>query len=126
MAKTPKTLDEENAEKLYGGITKTDLDTAAKKIGELNADKSEILGDLSAAYDAFDKKGGHKQAFKVAMKISEMEEGKAQDFFRALMSYMDAFGCFSQLDLFDSFPVQVGGPIANKAADSSLSSDNLH
>ncbi len=119
--KPPMTLDEENASKLYGGITTEQLDAALTRLGELNAEKAEILGDISAAQEAFDKQGGDKWCLKVLGQLERMEDSKAEARLRTLFSYINARGLFEQLDLFDALPAGTGlASAAQKGAEPSV------
>lgn len=120
--KPKKTVDEEQAEALYGGIQPEQLEASLVRLAELNEEKASVLGDIAAVHNAFEKLGGHKLAFALTQKLERMTEDKRNDFVQAFISYANARGLFPQADLFATMP----GHEPAAGADPQMANETAH
>lgn len=86
---------------------------AARHINSYKADMDKARGELGQIYKQFEEDGGHKKAFKDALKMQNMEPISAQEYWRSLNQYMKDLGIFDQMDMFDPVPGQVAAPLAD-------------
>lgn len=102
MAKeTPKTLEEEQAEKKgYGGTSAKDIKNAILAIQDQKSKSSKLAADLGADLKKYEDKGGNKKAAKVAASILSMDITNSYDFWYHLEAILDVHGFFEQLDMF--------------------------
>lgn len=99
----PLNLEEEEAEKAkFAGMLKEHILTADAAIGKQKAESSEISGTLGGAMNLFEKRGGRKDAMRLAAKCSRMEPADFADFFRTFVGYGKALGVFAE----DGTPAQ--------------------
>lgn len=91
-------------ENLGGGMTKEKLLKTAKAYEALKAEADEVRGEMGPLLKDFEEQGGNKGAFKLAVKLKNMESNKAQDFLRSFDVYAHAFGIYQQLDMLDEVP----------------------
>lgn len=122
MAKNKEKTKEEftgDVATAVGGVHPKELDIALEKRNAIEAKMSELRGDMSAVMTRFEEQGGNKKAFKLAQQISNMEESKARDFWLSLEAYMEYFGVFKQLNLFEE-PVTIVKPAEKGAAPKAI------
>lgn len=80
---------------------KTVVRSYAGKIAVANEEKNQIQADLKGIYDSADNAGLHRQALKLATKLSGQEAIAAQAFLRALNHYAAVLGVTAQTDMLD-------------------------
>lgn len=86
----------------HTGVHPEVLKSLASQCAAMKADMDESRGELGAKIkDAEETHGIHRGAFKLALKLRNMEDAPRADFLRALNDYIDKMGLRAQADLFE-------------------------
>lgn len=109
--------DQPAAKGKTGPIPPAKLEKTAKSVEKLKADMDKIRGDLGSEFKQFEEDGGHKLAFKLALKVKSMATIQAQEFIRSFEQYCHELGIYDQHDLFDPLEAKntKGGKTTQKA-----------
>lgn len=87
LDRLPKLAERWDARKSKADDARSDLGTLAKEVEDL---------------------GFNRAAFKLTMKLRNMEAAKRSDFLASLNAYCDKLGVFAQADIFNDVPTGVG------------------
>lgn len=87
LDRLPKLAERWDARKSKSDDARSDLGTLAKEVEDL---------------------GFNRAAFKLTMKLRNMEAAKRADFLSSLNAYCDHLGVFAQADIFNDVPTSVG------------------
>lgn len=101
MTVMARKLKDDKSDK-YTGVHAEVLKSLASSIGAMKADMDEARGEMgSAIKNAEEAHGVHRQAFKLALRLRNMEDAPRADFLRSLNDYIAKLGLDAQADLFD-------------------------
>jgi uncharacterized protein (UPF0335 family) len=103
------------------GVNLDRLKRLAERWDSKKSAADDARGDLGSIAKEVEDLGFNRAAFKLTMKLRNMEPDKRNDFLSSLNAYADYFGIFAQGDLFGEAPTGVGpnngaGEISPKAA----------
>lgn len=104
------------------GVVLDRLGPLAKRWDAKKSAADDARGDLGSIAKEVEDLGFNRAAFKLTMKLRNMEVDKRNDFLSSLNSYIDYFKIFAQGDIFGDAPTGVGpnngaGEVSENAAD---------
>jgi hypothetical protein len=100
------------SKKQNDGIHPEVLKSLVAKCKGIKSDMDDARGDYGQAIkDAEDTHNINRPAFKLAMKLSDMEINKRRDFMRSLGDYCDKLGLNDQTDMFEAGPAVDAGSV---------------
>jgi len=103
------------------GVVLDRLGPLAKRWDAKKSAADDARGDLGSIAKEVEDLGFNRAAFKLTMKLRNMEVDKRNDFLSSLNAYIDFFKIFAQGDLFGDAPTGVGpdngaGEVSENAA----------
>ena len=90
------------------GVNLDRLVKLAERYETKQAKVAELRGDVGSVIKEVEDLGFNKAAFKLAVKLRNMEPEKRQDFLSSLNAYCDKLGVWAQSELFDDAAQGVG------------------
>ena len=90
------------------GVVLDRLGPLAKRWDAKKSAADDARGDLGSIAKEVEDLGFNRAAFKMTMKLRNMEIDKRNDFLSSLNAYLDYFKIFAQGDLFGGAPTGVG------------------
>jgi len=107
----------------HGGLGEAEMVKFEQTLNAKQAKIDTLTGEMSAEWKKVEDAGGNKAAFKLAMKLRNMEETKAYDFLKSTLGYLTGLGFMQQMDLFDqkqNIELSSTGPAPQRTADAAI------
>lgn len=105
------------------GVNLDKLTKLAERWESKKSKADDARSDLGTIAKEVEDMGFNRPAFKLTMKLRNMEPDKRNDFLSSLNAYCDFFKIFAQADLWGDAPTGVG-PTNNGAGDDAVVSEN--